>query len=598
MKNTAPLRLVLAGHVDHGKSTLVGRLLHETGSLQEGKLAAVEKSCKKRGQPFEWAFVTDALQTERDQNVTIETSHILLKTKTRHIVLIDAPGHREFLRNMVTGAAAADAALLIIDAGEGISEQTRTHAALLCLLGVTRVIVVVNKMDTVGYTKKTFAAIEKNLPTLGISPAHVIPISAREGENVSENSPRMRWYKGANLLTALEKLSLRKPTKTLPLRLPIQDVYKSGDKRILVGRVESGVLKRGDTLLFLPANVKAKVASIESWKKRAVKASAGESIGITLDTPLFIERGQVASHEKNAPILTNLCRAKLFWLGKSSLKTGDILKMKIGTLETDVEIRNDKPVKYGAIAQVGLRMQGQIAVDENMLNRFVLVQGNEIRGGGVITTEGLHDQRIINAAKSKNIGVENFDINREMRAKKNRHQGGVLWLTGLSGSGKSAIARLVQKKLFEKGCQVFVLDGDNIRHGLNRDLGFSAAERHENIRRVAEVAALFAEAGVIVITAFISPYEEDRENARAILPDIFHGIYVKASLRACEKRDVKGLYKKARAGKIPHFTGVSAPYEEPKMPDLVLNTDTTNLESCADALVSYVTRHLIEPALS
>jgi bifunctional enzyme CysN/CysC len=592
MKNATPLRLVLAGHVDHGKSTLVGRLLHETGSLAEGKQEAIEASCKKRGQPFEWAFVTDALQTERDQNVTIEAAHIVLKTKSRNIVLIDAPGHREFLKNMATAAAGADAALLLIDAKEGISEQTRKHADLLALMGIRQVAVLVNKMDAVGYKQKTFKALAAKLKTLGIKPVAVIPISAREGDSVTRRSPRMAWYKGQTALAALEKLSSSKAESGLPLRFLVQDVYKKGDKRILAGRVESGSLKCGDTLVFSPVNTKAKVASVEVWNKKTKKAGAGESIGITLDQPLFIERGQVASHSTNAPLLTNVFRARIFWLGKSPLENGARVKLALGTLETDAEIRCEKPVACGDIAEVTLRARGQIAVDGGALNRFSLKAENDIRGGGVVIMEGLRDQRHLGAAKSKNIASEHFGITADMRAGKNGHSGGVLWFTGLPSSGKSTIARLVQKKLFDLGCQVFVLDGDNVRQGLSRDLGFSARDRGENIRRVAEAAALFAESGMIVITAFISPYEEDRDNARAISGA--HSIYIKASLAACKKRDPKGLYKKARAGKIAGFTGISAPYEEPKTPDLVLDTETANADSCADALVAYVTRHLIE----
>jgi len=595
-----PLRLIVAGHVDHGKSTLVGRLLHETGSLAEGKFAAVEASCKKRGQKFEWAFVTDALQAERDQNVTIEAAHITLKAKNRDIVLIDAPGHREFLKNMITGAGSADAALLIIDAKEGISKETRTHAALFTLMGISQVVVIVNKMDTVKYDQKIFNAIKQDIAALGLTTKTIIPISAREGDNVTKPSAHMPWYKGEAVLAALESFSISVQTATAPLRLPVQDVYKSGDKRILVGRVESGSLRVGDMLLFSPANTKAKVSSIEIWNEKTSEARAGQSIGFTLGEPLFIERGQVASHEQDAPLITNLFRARIFWLGKTSLVTGENIGFKIGTLETPAEIRSDKPVAYGDIAEVTIRTRGQIAVDGHTLNRFVLVQENEIRGGGIVITEGLYDQRAAHAAaaKSKNISSEDFGITAKARARKNGHLGGVLWFTGLPGSGKSTIARLAQKKLFDLGCQVFVLDGDNIRQGLSRDLGFSAEERSENIRRVSEAASLFAQSGMIVITAFIAPYDEDREKARATLPENFHIVYVKALVDTCEKRDPKKLYEQARKGKIKDFTGVSAPYEEPQMPDLVLDTEHASAQACADALVLYITHHLIEPAKS
>jgi bifunctional enzyme CysN/CysC len=592
MKTVAPLRLLIAGHVDHGKSTLVGRLLYETGSLSKGKLAAAEASCKKRGVAFEWAFITDALQAERDQNVTIDTAHTILKTKKRDVILIDAPGHREFLRNLATGAGAADAALLMVDAKQGIGEQTYTHAALLRLLGVKRVIVVINKMDAVGYKQKIFSALTKELKKLALTPLHIIPISARDGENLIKKSTQMAWYKGPNLLAAIAVLNPSKPAENQPLRLPVQDVYKQGDKRILVGRIESGSLKTGDTVLFSPAGSKAKIDSIEIWNKKTRKAKTGESIGITLDTPLFIERGQVASHEKDAPLITNFFPAKIMWFGKSALTSGSYLTLKIGTQETEAEIRCKTPVAYGDIAEITLRTRGQIAVDGEALSRFVLAQDNEIRGGGVVITDGL--QHTLATPKSKNIATEEFGITPDMRAKKNGHKGGVLWFTGLPGSGKSTIARHAQKKLFDKNYQVFVLDGDNIRQGLNRDLGFTAKERKENIRRVAEVAALFAKSGTIAIAAFISPYEEDRENARAVSSEPFHVIHIKATLKTCKARDPKGHYKKARAGKIAQFTGVSAPYEAPKNADLVLDTEAISADACAEALVAYITRHLIE----
>lgn len=597
----SPLRLVILGHVDHGKSTLIGRLMHDTGSLPEGKKEAIEKSCRQRGQPFEWAFLMDALQAERDQNVTIETTQIWLKGKKRGTMIIDAPGHAEFLRNMVTGAAQADAALLVVSATEGMGAQSRTHAALMQLLGVRQAAVLVNKMDAVGYRQPAFRKVEneyrKYLKTLGITPAFVIPVSAREGDNIVQASPRMRWYKGKTVLKALDTFKTATPAGRKPLRFPVQDVYKSENKRIVAGRIESGALNTGDTLLFLPAGTSAKVYSIEAWKKKPRrKAVAGESIGITLDRPIFVERGQMASHEKNAPILTNLFSARLFWLGKKPLKAGDAAQLMIGTLETPAEIKSIGAVEkvgYGGAAEVMLKTRGQVAVDDG--SRFVLKQNHAIIAGGVVNAKELFDQRPLRAAvKSKHITPEHFGITRQARARKNRHEGGILWLTGLSGAGKSTIARLTQQKLFDKGCQVFVLDGDNIRCGLSRDLGFSAADRHENLRRVAEVAALFVEAGMIVITAFISPYEKDRELARAAAPDDLHLVYVKASLKTCEKRDAKGLYKKARAGKIPHFTGISAPYEDPKAPDLVLDTEKKSPEANAETLVAYITGHLIK----
>lgn len=616
------LKLVIVGHVDHGKSTLVGRLLHDTGSLPEGKFEAIKQSCDKRGMPFEWSFLMDALQTERDQGITIDTTQTWLKRPARDMVIIDAPGHKEFLKNMITGAAQADAALLLIDAKEGIREQSKRHGYLLHLLGVRQIAVLVNKMDMAGYDQKIFNAIEKDyrayLKSVGVEPTCFIPISAREGDCIVGASASMPWYKGPGVLEALDRFEAASPLDTLPLRFPVQDVYKFDERRILVGRIESGSLRVGDTLLFSPSNTPATVASIETWPVTGVlkQVGAGESVGITLAEPIFVERGHIASHEVQAPKLSNLFRARIFWLGRQPMVPGKRYKIKLATCEVQAEIKTIEHVidsdslaqvkveriERGSVAEIIMRTRQVVALDEFVTNprlgRFVIVDEYEVAGGGIISLEGFYDQRMLKAGKvkSQNITEVDFGVSMEQRALHNGHFGGILWFTGLSGSGKSTIAKQAQKRLFEKGYQVYVLDGDNIRKGLNRDLGFSHEERSENIRRVAEVAALFAQAGVIVISSFISPYHEDRERARAVCPEYFHNIYIKASLDVCEKRDVKGLYKKARAGTISEFTGISAPYEEPHDPDLTIDTEGVNVNRCVEELVSYVEHHLVEPA--
>jgi bifunctional enzyme CysN/CysC len=611
------------GHVDHGKSTLVGRLLHDTNSLPDGKMEAIQQSCKKRGMPFEWSFLMDALQTERDQGITIDTTQIWLKTPKRDVVIIDAPGHKEFLKNMITGAAQADAALLLIDAKEGIREQSKRHGVLLHLLGVRQIAVLVNKMDMVGYDQKVFDAIEKEyrsyLKTLGVEPTCFIPISAREGDLIINKSDAMTWYQGESVIGALDQFKVAAADESLPLRFPIQDVYKFDERRILAGRIESGTLKVGDTLTFSPTNTTQKIASIESWPPAAKpikEAKAGECVGITLESQIFVERGHVASHAENAPILTNHFRARIFWLGRKPLELAKRYKIKLGTSEMMAEIKtiehvidaetlehiqSDK-VDRGNVAEVIMRTKSLVAIDDfnsnARLGRFVILQDYDVAGGGIISTEGFANQRAKGglAVKSKNIRAEDVGVTPEQRAISNGHTGGILWFTGLSGSGKSTLAKQLHKRLFDKGYQVYMLDGDNLRNGLNRDLGFSPEDRSENIRRVGEVAALFAQAGVIVITSFISPYREDRRRVRAMAPESFHGIYIKASVETCEQRDVKGLYKKARAGEIKEFTGISAPYEEPFTPDLVVDTEAYTIEENVDQLVDYVEHELVEPA--
>ena len=617
------LKIVIVGHVDHGKSTLVGRLLYDTGSLPDGKFEAIQASCKKRGMPFEWSFLMDALQTERDQGITIDTTQIWLKTPTRDVVIIDAPGHKEFLKNMITGAAQADAALVLIDAKEGIREQSKRHGYLLHLLGVRQVAVLVNKMDMVDYSEEIFAKIEAEyreyLGSLGVTPTCFIPISARDGDLIKITSANMKWYNGDSVTQMLEKFTVAKADESLPLRFPIQDIYKFDERRILVGRIESGSLKAGDELLFSPSNTLAKIASIESWPETGnapQSASAGQSVGITLTDQIFVERGHIASHIERAPVLTNLFRARIFWLGHKPLELGKRYKIKLGTSEMMAEVKTIEHVidadtlaqvpanrvERSNVAEIILRVRGLAVVDDfnnnPRLGRFVILQDYDVAGGGFINMDGFFVERagVPKTVKSHNICDVDFGVTPEQRSLANGHTGGILWFSGLSGSGKSTIAKLLQKRLFDKGYQVFVLDGDNIRKGLNRDLGFSPEDRAENLRRVGETSALFAKAGMIVISAFISPMREDRRIVRSIAPNYFHNIHIKASLETCEKRDVKGLYAKARAGEIPQFTGISAPYEEPQNPDIVLDTENLSVQACVEQLLKYIDAQLVEPA--
>ena len=611
----APLRIALAGHVDHGKSTLVGRLVYDTGSLPEGKLEAIRASSAKRGMPFEWAFLLDAFQAERDQGITIDTTQVWLKTAKRAYTLVDAPGHKEFLRNMVTGAAAADCALLVVDAKEGVREQSRRHAYLLGLLGLSQILVAVNKMDLVDYDQARFAevarAIEAYLDSLGVAPRAVVPVSGREGDNVAARSAAMPWYHGPTLVEAIDGFRPPIPPVDQPLRFPVQDVYKFDERRILAGRVESGRLRRGDTLVFSPGGRKARVASIEAWPedRRPDEAEAGRSIGITLDDPIFVERGQIGHLEGSGPVETNSLRARIVWLGRQPLVRGKRYKLKLATAEHQVEVQTiervidtadlaSRPadaVSAGEIAEVVLCARATLVVDDAKIlprtGRFVLVDGFDVAGGGTVALDG-HPRARREGIRSTNVKRVEGRIGLAERWQANGHKSGILWLTGLSGAGKSTLAVELEQHLFRKGWHVTVLDGDNIRHGLSADLGFAPEDRAENIRRVGEVAALIARSGMIVITAFISPYRADRDRVRRIAPDLFHEIHVAADLATCERRDPKGLYAKARAGQIPEFTGISAPYEAPEAPDLVVDTARNGLDACLGQLSAYVERSL------
>ncbi|MFA7639610.1 MAG: adenylyl-sulfate kinase [Parvibaculum sp.] len=610
------LRIVIVGHVDHGKSTLVGRLFHDTGSLPEGKYETIKAVCEKRGVPFEWAFLMDALQAERDQGITIDTSQIWFKTDSRDYTIIDAPGHKEFLKNMITGAAQSDAALLIIDAGEGVREQSRRHGYLLHLLGIRQIAVAVNKMDLIAYDKAKFDAIEAEyrdyLTSIGVTPTFVIPVSAREGDNIVTHSGAMNWYKGPTVVKALDSFMPTASPVDRPLRFPVQDVYKFDHRRIIAGRIEEGRIAVGDEIIFSPSNKTARVASIEAWstipgKPLPNEGEAGESIGITLDEQIFVERGEVVSHIENAPIETDVFRARVFWLGQEPMVKGRSYRMKLGTMEapvtvqsiesiidtTDLSSNSSEQVERNQVAEIVLRSRRMLALDEfnsaPKTGRFVLIDKYDIAGGGIISMEGYANQRDLITSRSTNITRVEHGVTRQERSFRNGHKGGVLWFTGLSGAGKSTVAIALEKKLFEKGYNVFVLDGDNVRHGLNANLSFSPEDRAENIRRVGEVAGLFARAGVVTITSFISPYRSDRDRARKALENgDFHEIHVKADVATCEARDPKGLYKKARAGEIKEFTGISAPYEEPENPELTLDTSVLSIEESVEKLVNYV----------
>jgi bifunctional enzyme CysN/CysC len=612
-----PLRVVIVGHVDHGKSTLVGRLFHDTGSLPDGKLEAIKAMCERRGMPFEWAFLMDAFQSERDQGITIDTAQIWFRSKLRDYVIIDAPGHREFIKNMITGASSAEAALLMIDASHGIQQQSRLHGFLLNLLGIRQVAVVVNKMDLVKYSAPHYEEIRRTythyLAGFGAQADYVVPISARDGDNLVHRAGSMPWYEGPTLLEALDSFRPAPRPVDLPLRLPIQDVYKFDDRRIIAGRIESGRLAVGDRLVFSPSNKSARVSSIEGWNRPtpALQAMAGESVGITLDEQIFIERGEIASLPDQLPILTNVFRGRLIWLSTEPLKQGAEYRLKLATREVpiithrierifdteDLSVREATQVGRHGVADVILRSRAMLALDEaetiSRTGRFVLTDGQNIVGGGLIDMKGYPDQRESMTVRGSNLSRVAHGVTAAARTMRNGHKGAVLWFTGLSGAGKSTLAMEVERRLFQKGYLVYVLDGDNVRYGLNANLGFSPEDRAENIRRVGEVAALFADAGMIAITAFISPYRADRQRARNAGKDNFHEIFIKADVATCERRDPKGLYKKARRGEIAEFTGVSAPYEEPEVAELIIDTANQSIEDSVSAVVDYVEHNVL-----
>jgi len=611
------LRVVFVGHVDHGKSTLIGRILHDTGSLPEGKVDEITKACAAEGMEFEFAFLLDALLEEQKQNVTIDTTEIPFRTARRRYAIIDAPGHKEFLKNMITGASRADAAILVISADEGVREQSRRHAYLLSMLGVKHVIVVVNKMDLVDYSEKRFREIEqeyrKFLSELGLDAQTFVPASAKEGENVARASMKMKWYCAASVLEALDLLGPQERDIDLPLRFCVQDVYRFDGRRIIAGRIETGTLRVGDQLVFSPANKSSVVATIERWNAREnnVPAVAGDSTGITLSEQIFVERGYVASRENETPIEANRFHADLFWIVREPLRVGHLYNLRLATQDVKCEVvsiervmdsstlesKSDgrEQLERNEIGRLTIQTRGRLVIDNHEripnLGRFVIIDDGQICGGGTIFG-GVYTDRTV--TKSKNIFWTEGKITAHARATRSGHRGAVIWLTGLSGAGKSTIAQALERELFQRAMQTYVLDGDNIRHGLNSNLGFAPDDRVENIRRVSEVAKLMADAGTVVITAFISPYRMDRSRAREIALEgnaEFIEVFVDAPLAVCERRDPKNLYKKARAGQIREFTGIDAPYEAPEDPEIVVHTDRQSVdESVATILEQLLPR--------
>lgn len=593
-------RIALVGHVDHGKSTLIGRILSDTAQMREERQEKVMSFCQSRGKKFEYAFLIDALEEEQSQGITIDTTEVNWFYKNRDFVFIDTPGHREFLKKMVGGASSIDAAILIVDAVEGPKDSFQRQLMILELLGVKQLIVTVNKMDMVSWSENVWAKLEKDVRSqinksfLSVS---ILPIAAWYGANLVSPSVEMPWYLGPTLSEVLMTTHSSSANEKGPTRFYIQDVYQTDEKRVYVGRLESGTLCVGDSLQFLPGNSRGLVKTIEAYDEIRLDARSGDAVGFTLEESLPLERGALAFSESDPPKSSMKITADIFWLDSVPLQVGDRLNIRSGPQSSfatigriDREIDGDTFSERKAVQSLGLfgRVQFNFETPWNFdffehcepTGRFVTTREGKVLGGG-------------RWVQNRPAFFERTDAAVMGSARIEQHKGRVLWFTGLSGSGKTTLAKALEKRLLQYGVRTIVLDGDRIREGLCSDLGFSIEDRSENLRRVAEVARMMAEVGLVVISAFISPLANQRRLAKEIVGDDFYSeIFVDCPLEVCESRDPKGLYAKARSGQLADFTGISSVFEEPHFPDVQLSTNQLTIETAVDELLLHVFDHV------
>ena len=616
------LRFTTSGSVDDGKSTLIGRLLYETNCIFEDQYAAVARTSEKRGsERVDLALLLDGLAAEREQGITIDVAYRYFQTARRKFIIADTPGHEQYTRNMVTGASTADLAIILIDARHGVLTQSRRHGFLISLLQIPHLVVAVNKMDLVDWRQDAYDAIVREYQEfsqkLDIHDITFIPLSALDGDNVTRRSDRMPWYQGQTLLHTLENVHVAADRNFVDFRFPVQTVLRPHlDFRGFAGTVASGTIRPGEEVVALPSGRASRVKSIETFDGQLAEAFAGQAVALTLEDEIDLSRGDMLVRRANLPQVATAFDATLCWMDQEPLnrRTHYVLKHttnKVKAFVGDVRYRIDvntlhrEPAESFALNEIGrvtIRTARPVFFDPYKANRatgsFILVDPvtNRTAAAGMIrgTAREVGDVARSGQAvshRSQNVQWEGGLIAQADWEKRNGHKGAVLWCTGYSGSGKSTVAKALVRELFAAGCQVMMLDGDNVRHGLCGDLGFSDRDRTENIRRVAETAKLFYEQGNIVVCTFISPFRADREFARAIMPaGAFHEVFVKCDLEVCRRRDPKGLYRKAEAGEIAEFTGVSSPYEAPEAPELVLETDL----HAVDDLVARLRAHLRE----
>ncbi len=602
------LRFLTCGSVDDGKSTLIGRLLYDSKMIFEDQLAALEADSKKvgtQGGDIDFALLVDGLSAEREQGITIDVAYRFFSTDKRKFIVADTPGHEQYTRNMVTGASTADAAIILIDARKGVLTQTRRHSYLVSLLGIRHVVLAINKMDLVDWSQATFDAILADYRTfaaqIGITDFTAIPMSALKGDNITEPSDKAPWYEGPPLMRWLEEAPIEDDLKAKPFRMPVQWVNRPDlDFRGFAGLISTGSIRPGDRVKALPSGRESAIDRIVTRDGDLTEAVAGQSVTLTLKDEIDISRGDVISIAGQPPEVADQFEATVVWFDDEPLLPGRPYLLKLGTRTVPAQIAEPKykinvntleklaakRLELNEIGVCNLSLSAPIAfdpyVDNKDLGGFILIDrlSNRTVGAGM-----LH----FALRRSQNIHWQATDVGKPARAVAMGQTPRVIWFTGLSGSGKSTIANLLEKRLSAEGRHTYLLDGDNVRHGLNRDLGFTDADRVENIRRVGEVSKLMVDAGLIVLVSFISPFRAERKMARDLLGEgEFVEVHVDTPLAEAERRDVKGLYAKARSGELKNFTGIDSPYEAPETPEIRIDTTEIDAEQAAEQIFAWL----------
>ena len=601
------LRFITCGSVDDGKSTLIGRMLYESQMIFDDQVASLKNDSKKygtQGENIDFALLVDGLSAEREQGITIDVAYRFFSSSKRKFIVADTPGHEQYTRNMATGASTAELAILLVDARNGILTQTKRHSFIVSLLGIKNIVLAINKMDLVNYDKNIYEKISSEYKLfskkLNFENIQSIPISALKGDNIHKKSKYMKWYNDKTLFDYLEttKTNIQSSDSFV---LPVQSVNRPNlNFRGYSGTIAEGKIRKGDELISLPSNQKVKVKDIFVGERSLKTANLKQSITLTIDKEIDTSRGDILCSKNSTVDMADQFNMNVIWMSEDKGFTGRTYLAKIHNISTSIKIMNIKKIydvntlEFAAGNELKLNDVAEISISFNKTVPFSTFKENKILGS-LIIIDPINNQTIgmgminFSLRRSQNIQLQNLTINKNLREKINGHKGQVLWMTGLSGSGKSTIANELEKILYSQGKKTYILDGDNIRHGLNKDLGFTDKDRVENIRRVAEVAKLMCDAGLIVITAFISPFRLEREMARSLFEkNDFKEIYISTPLKVAEKRDPKGLYKKARQGKIPNFTGIDSIYEKPTNPELEIDTSKVSLSKAVKKILNII----------